>query len=96
MQRGFQGKAPDGETWDGLANRAGGKQADGVSGLSLGYLRSPQFLKGDGGLGDLVWTTSHTLEQIRDIIPEGQLPATEADVRSLEELREFLAPRGGR
>jgi len=94
MHRGFEGAAPNGETWDTLANRAGGKQADGVTGLSLGYLRSPQFLRGDGGRDALVWTTARTLEQVRDLFPPGRLPATERDVHSLPELREFLARRG--
>lgn len=93
MHRGFSGRAPNGETWDSLANRAGGKQADGITGLSLGYLRSPEFLKGDGGPGAVVWITRKTLDEIRDLLAAGRLPATEEDAASLEELSRFLGGR---
>ena len=93
MNRGFEGAAPNGETWDTLANRAGGKQADGVTGLSAGYFRSPRFLQGDGGWGAVVWTTSKVLDEVRDLLPEGKRPATEGDVANLQELRAVLRAR---
>ena len=91
MHRGFDGAAPTGETWDSLANRAGGKQADGVTGLAASYLRSPMFLKADGGLGAVVWATAKVLEQVKDLLPPGRLPATEDDVKDLEDLDRHLA-----
>jgi acetyl-CoA decarbonylase/synthase complex subunit beta len=94
MNRGFRGTAPNGETWDSLANKAGGKQADGVSGLSLGYLRSPKFLQGDGGLAGVVWMPYDVLEQVRDLLPPDALPATEKDAATLGELTEFVERRG--
>ena len=93
MERGFEGTAPNGETWDTLANRAGGKQADGVTGLSAGYFRSPRFLRGEGGWSSVVWTTSKVLDEVRDLLPEGKRPATERDAADLQELRAFLHDR---
>ncbi len=93
MHRGFDGAAPNGETWSTLANRAGGKQADGVTGLSAGYLRSSRFLKADGGLGAVAWATEKALEQFRDLLPEGRLPATENDAGTMAELKQFLSSR---
>ncbi len=90
MHRGFEGVAPNGETWSSLANRAGGKQADGVTGLSAGYLRSAQFLQADGGLGALAWTTQKALDEIRDLLPSGRLPATEQDTQTLDALERFV------
>ena len=60
MKRGFRGKAPNGMTWDMLANKAGGKQEPGICGVSLNYLRSPEFLHGDGGYGKVVWMDPET------------------------------------
>lgn len=93
MNRGFEGAAPNGETWDTLANRAGGKQADGVTGLSAGYFRSPRFLQGEGGWSNVVWTTSKVLDEVRDVLPEEKMPATERDAADLQELRAFLRAR---
>jgi len=93
MHRGYSGRAPNGETWDSLANRAGGKQADGVTGLSAGYLRSPEFLRGDGGWESVVWVTKKTLDQVRDMLPAGSLPATEDEAAGLEDLKRFLGGR---
>jgi acetyl-CoA decarbonylase/synthase complex subunit beta len=94
MHRGFEGRAPNGETWDALANRAGGKQADGVTGIATEYLRSPRFLSGEGGLAALTWCTQKVLDEIRDALPSGHRPVTEADVRGMDELRDFVERHG--
>jgi len=91
MNRGFPGHAPDGETWDTLANRAGGKQAPGITGLSAGYLRSPDFLKADGGLASVVWVTTNVMEQIRDVLPAGHVPATEQEVSNMNRLHAWCS-----
>jgi acetyl-CoA decarbonylase/synthase complex subunit beta len=93
MHRAFDGAAPNGQTWDSLANKAGGKQADGVTGLAAGYLRSPMFLKADGGLGAVVWATTKVLDEVRDLLPPGRLPATENDATTLKELDAYLRAR---
>ncbi|MCK5567859.1 MAG: hypothetical protein KAI62_08095, partial [Actinomycetia bacterium] len=49
MSRDSEAVAPGGITWDSLANRAGGKQSEGIMGVSLAYIKSKNFLKGDGG-----------------------------------------------
>ncbi len=90
MGRGSKATAPNGATWDILANRAGGKQSDGIMGVSVGYIRSRHFLKGDGGIANVVWVDSELLAKIRDTIPAGQRIATEKDASTIEHLRVFV------
>jgi acetyl-CoA decarbonylase/synthase complex subunit beta len=90
MQRSSQAVTPDGRTWDTLANLAGGKQTPGIMGVSIGYIRSQNFLKGDGGIKNLVWIDSELYDKIANILPEGQKIATEKDVSSLKELKAFV------
>jgi acetyl-CoA decarbonylase/synthase complex subunit beta len=77
MQRGFDGVAPDGSTWNLLANRAGGKQQPGITGIALEYMSSPTFLQGDGGWGAVKWMTRKLQEQLRDSAPAAVGIATE-------------------
>ncbi len=70
MQRGFSGAAPDGSTWNSLSNRAGGKQQPGITGVAIGYMRSPKFLQGDGGWGAVKWMTRKLKEELREAVPE--------------------------
>jgi hypothetical protein len=69
MDRGFEGTAPDGSTWNLLANRAGGKQQPGITGVGPEYLRSPRFLQGDGGWAAVVWMTSKLQRDLVDDVP---------------------------
>jgi len=96
MNRGFPGKAPDGRSWDDLANLAAGKQQPGVSGVGPMYLRSERFLQGDGGWERVVWMPSSLKEELGDVIAPGARIATEKDVSSLEQLRAFLSRKPGR
>jgi hypothetical protein len=70
MHRGFEGAAPDGSTWNALANRAGGKQQPGISGVGTAYLRAKTFLQGDGGWGAVKWMTRRLQDELRDAVPE--------------------------
>lgn len=89
MSRGSNAVTPNGKTWDILSNYAGGKQSDGITGVSLNYIRSRHFLKGDGGIGNVVWTDQTLYEKISDILLSGQKVATELNVSSMDELKEF-------
>jgi acetyl-CoA decarbonylase/synthase complex subunit beta len=93
MSRNSEATTPDGETWAMLANRAGGKQSPGITGISIGYIRSPSFLKGDGGIANVVWVDSALRERISDRFSPGQKVATEKDVQSMDELIDFLDRR---
>ncbi|GAG35338.1 unnamed protein product, partial [marine sediment metagenome] len=84
MISGWKGRAPNGETWDTLANRASGKQADGVAGFRPPYLRSPKFLQADGGLDSIVWLNQDLLDQVGDLFRADRLPSTENDAATLE------------
>lgn len=87
MPRAFKGAAPDGRSWDDLANAAAGKQLSGYAAFGLDYLRSPKFLQGDGGWNRVVWMSQELKEKFAQDKP---WIATEADVKNLQELTEFL------
>jgi acetyl-CoA decarbonylase/synthase complex subunit beta len=56
-------------------------------------MRSPRFLAADGGFARVVWMPSDLREQLREFIPVdlfGKI-ATEKDVRTVSELRDFLS-----
>lgn len=90
MRRGFKGKAPNGMTWDLLANKAGRKQEPGICGVSLNYLKSPKFLQGDRGYNQVVWMDEKTYNELKDIISNRYRIATEKDVQNIEQLRKFI------
>lgn len=90
MSRDSKAIAPDGRTWDNLANYAGGKQSDGIMGVSIDYIRSANFLKGDGGISNVVWVDNELHKKISEVFLPGQRVATEKDVQSMEQLCIFI------
>jgi CO dehydrogenase/acetyl-CoA synthase beta subunit len=90
MSRNSKAMAPNGKTWDTLANYAGGKQSDGIMGVSLSYIRSRHFLKGDGGIANVVWVDSDLYKKISGSFLPGQKVSTEMDVYDIKGLREFI------
>jgi CO dehydrogenase/acetyl-CoA synthase beta subunit len=93
MHRGYEGYAPGGLTWYKLANLAGGKQAPGVVGVSLAYLRSPKAFAGEGGLSSIKWATEKALGFMQERLPPNARVATETDATTLDELKAYLAAR---
>ena len=89
MSRGSKAVAPNGKTWDILANYAGGKQSDGIMGVSLHYIRSHHFLQGDGGISNVVWVNQELFGKISGCFLPGQKVATEMNSTSIEDLRQF-------
>ncbi|MCP4155386.1 MAG: hypothetical protein GY757_47110 [bacterium] len=81
---------PDGRSWEMLANYAGGKQSDGIFGVSINYIRSKYFLTGDGGIAQVVWVDSELKKRIADCFEEGQRVATEKNVKTSDDLKNFL------
>ena len=75
---------------------SGGRQVEGFLGLALEYLRSPSFLKADGGWYRIVWMPQVIKEMYRDACPMNLYDkiATETDVRSVAELAAFLEEVG--
>jgi CO dehydrogenase/acetyl-CoA synthase beta subunit len=74
-----------------VANEAGRKQTPGILGVSLDYIRSERFLKGDGGIGKVVWMDSDLARRVGDRLLPGQRVATEKDAKTIQELEEFLS-----
>ncbi len=91
MDRGYKGVAPGELTWSILANRAGGKQNPGVTGVHLSYLKSPKAFGGEGGFGALKWITKRCADFIGDDMPPGCRIATELDATTTEGLEAFMA-----
>lgn len=94
VTRDFSGETVVGAKFSTLAGEAsGGRQKEGYMGMSVLYMRSPKFLKTDGGLKRVVWLPKIVKEQIKDILEEQGLYdkiATEENVKNVDELSEFL------
>ncbi|MBI2851536.1 MAG: hypothetical protein HYX84_00310 [Chloroflexi bacterium] len=90
LDKPHKGVTPDGRTWIDIQNSVAGKQSSGFVGFGREYLKSRKFLQGDGGWQRVVWMPQKLKEEFaRD---KGWI-ATEADVKNLDELREFLRTR---
>jgi acetyl-CoA decarbonylase/synthase complex subunit beta len=90
MSRDSEAVTPTGQTWAELANRAGGKQCSGIVGVSLGYIRSKNFMKGDGGISNVVWVDSALYKQMSDLFLPNKKVATEKNVNTMAELKSFV------
>jgi acetyl-CoA decarbonylase/synthase complex subunit beta len=96
VMRGYRDVTVNGLPFSTMADStAGGRQVDGFHGISLEYMRSPKFLIGDGGFGRIVWMPSDMKDQLRSFIPADLFDkiATEKNVKSVDELKKFLAER---
>ncbi|HVP95799.1 CO dehydrogenase/CO-methylating acetyl-CoA synthase complex subunit beta [Methanoregula sp.] len=96
VMRGYKDVTVNGLPFSTMADStAGGRQVDGFHGISLEYMRSPRFLAADGGYARVVWMPSDLKEQMRDFIPADLFAciATEKDVSTVSELRDFLSGR---
>lgn len=95
VDRDFRGKTVTGATLSELASRTGGgRQASGFMGIGKEYLRSPHFLKSDGGWDRIVWMPTALKERMKDTIPEDMYDKIAAeDVKTTKELTQFLTER---
>lgn len=97
VYRDFKGKTINGLAFSTMADStAGGRQVDGFHGVSIEYLRSPKFLQVDGGWNRIVWMPANIKERVQDFIPKDLFDkiATEQDVETMDQLREFLQTKG--
>lgn len=91
--RGFRDVTVNGLAFSTMADStAGGRQVDGFHGISIEYMRSPQFLHADGGYERVVWMPAETKERLKDFIPAAVYPAiaTEKDAKTVTELTSYL------
>ncbi|MGB2673330.1 MAG: acetyl-CoA decarbonylase/synthase complex subunit beta, partial [Methanoregula sp.] len=94
VMRGYKDVTVNGLPFSTMADStAGGRQVDGFHGISLEYMRSPRFLAADGGYARIAWMPYDLREQMREFIPADLFSriATEKDVRTVSELRDFLS-----
>ncbi len=97
VDRGFKDVTVNGLPFSTLADStAGGRQIDGFHGISIEYMRSPKFLKVDGGWNRVVWVPAAVKERVKDFIPKEVVDkiATENEVKTIDELKAFLEERG--
>ena len=97
VHRDFKGPAINGLPFSTMADATGGgRQVDGFHGISIEYMRSPKFLQVDGGWRRVVWVPKAVYERVKDFIPEDVRDkiATDEDVKTIEELMEFLKAKG--
>jgi len=97
VHRDFEGGTVVGAPFTEMAgDTSGGRQVEGFLGIALEYLRSPSFLKADGGWYRIVWMPRVIQEMYRDACPmdlQGKI-ATENDVTNVDELAAFLDSAG--
>jgi len=97
VHREFVGQTVIGETFSHMAGvTSGGRQVEGSCGMALELIRSPKFFQADGGLYRIAWLPKEVKERYKDVIPKDLYDkiATEEDVKSAEELVEFLEKVG--
>jgi acetyl-CoA decarbonylase/synthase complex subunit beta len=93
VDRGFKEPTVNGLPFSTLADStAGGRQVDGFHGISIEYMRSPKFLKADGGWSRVVWMPASVKERVAAFVPEDVVEkvATEHDARTIDDLKGFL------
>ncbi|MBT9146367.1 MAG: Carbon monoxide dehydrogenase/acetyl-CoA synthase subunit alpha [Syntrophomonadaceae bacterium] len=93
LTRDFSGESVNGSPFSTMAGElSGGKQVEGYIGMGVEYLRSPKFLKGDGGLRRVVWMPKVVKERMKDSISPEMFDkiATEEHAKNIDELTEFL------
>ncbi|MDI6775699.1 MAG: CO dehydrogenase/CO-methylating acetyl-CoA synthase complex subunit beta [Syntrophales bacterium] len=94
IHRDYTGLTPAGVKFSSMAGAtSGGKQVEGFCGLALELLRSPKFFQADGGRKRLVWLPKDIKERYREPLEADGVYdkiATEEDVKSTDELAEFL------
>ncbi|HSW36289.1 MAG TPA: CO dehydrogenase/CO-methylating acetyl-CoA synthase complex subunit beta [Candidatus Limnocylindrales bacterium] len=97
VSREYNSATVTGEPFSTLAGMAsGGKQNEGYVGIGVQYLKSPKFLKGDGGFSRVAWMTS-ALKEVAQENMDAELfdkVATEKEVQNVDELVEFMQNAG--
>ncbi len=97
MHGGYDGSAPNGATWNHLANLVAGRQyKGGAASFSVNYLKSPKFLQGDGGWNRIVWMTRYLFDAAGQSVPSHLRSsiATEDMAITMTELKRFLTEKG--
>jgi len=97
VNRDFEGDTVVGSPFTEMAgDTSGGRQVEGYLGIALEYLRSPSFLKADGGWYRIAWMPRVIQEMYRNACPmdlHGKI-ASENDVSNVDELATFLDRAG--
>lgn len=84
----FEGRTPDGKTFESLLDRVAGRQLPGFLGISEEYIHSQSFLINEGGLSRVAWMNSALKRRLGLRLEH---LATENECVNLQEFRDFLA-----
>src|SRR3990172_1856248 len=96
VNRDYREVTANGLTFSAMAaNTSGGIQSPGFNGIAKEYLRSPRFLKPDGGWNRVVWMPYDVKERVKSSIPADIVDkiATEKDVKNLADMKQFLTQK---
>ena len=78
VDREYKKKTPVGLTFEEMEKLIAGRQVEGFVGVSFAYLKSPSFLKGEGGWKRVVWVSPKIYEFVRSFLPKELLEGIES------------------
>lgn len=70
VDREYKKKTPIGLTFDEMEKIIVGQQVEGFTGISFAYMKSPDFLRGEGGWKRVVWVSPKIYEFIMEFLPD--------------------------
>lgn len=73
VDRDYKSRTPIGLSFDEIERIIVGKQVEGFVGISYSYLKSPKFLKDEGGWKRIVWVSPKVYDYIKDFVDEQTL-----------------------
>ncbi len=77
VDRAYRERTPIGLTFEEMERLIVGKQVEGFVGVSFSYIKSPSFLKGEGGWKKVVWLSPNVYEFVKKFLPEHVLKRIE-------------------
>lgn len=83
----YEGRTPDGKTFQTLLDRVSGRQLPGFLGISEDYILSQSFLINEGGLSRVAWMNGALKKRVANRMEH---VATENECVNFQEFREFL------
>ncbi len=78
VDREYKKKTPVGLTFEEMEKLIAGRQVEGFVGVSFAYLKSPSFLKGEGGWKRVVWVSPKIYEFVRSFLHKELLEGIES------------------
>ncbi len=77
VDRDYKKKTPIGLRFDEIERLIVGRQVEGFAGVSFAYIKSPSFLKGEGGWKKVVWVSPKVYEVVKRLLPRDVIRSIE-------------------